>query len=93
MEYCLTRDQDGTLKLHEITSKFPRVSMYGDHWIGDYIRLNPDLFPEVVFENSPKRVSIDVNSFVFIDEVPEEQSSEVPQVLSDVDSEPNTNPD
>lgn len=63
MELWVARDKDGELCLYY--GKEPERN--GDSfWYGnvpfpeDYIKLNSDLFPQVTWENSPKKVRIEL---------------------------------
>jgi hypothetical protein len=55
MKLWIARDKDGTLALHESEPYCPYDNWHNSNqeWY-----LNPSLFPEVTFENSPQQVEI-----------------------------------
>jgi len=85
MDYVITRDADGALKLHLVSEKFPKRSDFGDYWIGDYIHLDPNLFPDIRWGQEPTKVNVNIE--LFRTEVSEEQSQEVLEVRESMDSE------
>ena len=90
MKYCVTRDEDGTLKLHLKSEKFPMLSESLGSWIGDYIYLDPDSFPDVRWGQEPINVEINVSKELSDLSVLEEQSQEIPQICEPVDPESNS---
>lgn len=61
MEFWITRDWDG-LTLFQSESE-PQLSddyLWYVNEDEDFMRLSEDLFPEITFENSPKKVKIEV---------------------------------
>lgn len=61
MEFWIARDWDG-LTLFQSESK-PQLSddyLWYDNGDGDFMQLSKDLFPEITFENSPKKIKIEV---------------------------------
>ena len=87
MEYVITRDKDGELKLHLKTDKYPfLVDEDGDNsmWCGRHIQLDGDLFPDIVYGMKPIAVEIEVklkenNEFEGLsnNEISQEQSQEI----------------
>lgn len=61
MELWIARDKDGKLELHK---KFPivKVDEEGEeYWLGHFLcYISKDLYPEVIFENSPQKVKIEL---------------------------------
>lgn len=90
IEYCITRDEDGELKLQEKTDIYPFKVEPDNFWVGNHIRLDPDMFPEIRWGDEPKQVKINVTISVPTDQIQEEQPSEIPQISGDVDQESDT---
>ena len=56
MKLWIARDKDGYLFLFD--EKPNRYEFWFDSKLGDSYNLKDDFFPEVTFENSPKKVEI-----------------------------------
>jgi hypothetical protein len=57
MELWIGRDRTGILKLYDNKPKFDKRKQEIMS-IGGYYEININLFPEVTFENSPRKVKI-----------------------------------
>ena len=56
MEFWIARDWDGlTLFQSESEPQLTDDYLWYDNGDGDFMRLSEDLFPEITFENSPKK--------------------------------------
>ena len=56
MEFWIARDWDGlTLFQSESEPQLTDDYLWYDDGDGDFMRLSEDLFPEITFENSPKK--------------------------------------
>lgn len=83
MEYLITRDKDGELKLQQKTDRYPFL-VNDEMWCGRHIQLEGDLFPEILYGQDPVEVEIEIkiknkdeHSELPNNEIPEEQSQEV----------------
>lgn len=61
MEFWIARDWDGlTLFQSESEPQLTDDYLWYDNGDGDFMRLSEDLFPEITFENSPKKIKFEV---------------------------------
>ena len=73
MECWIARTEKGSLDLYytkpqKFDGGFFLISRYSGEIIswdcynteGEWMRLNPDLFPEITYENSPKKIKIEI---------------------------------
>lgn len=61
MEFWIARDWDGlTLFQSESEPQLTDDYLWYDNGDGDFMRLSEDLFSEITFENSPKKIKIEV---------------------------------
>lgn len=62
MKYFIARDKDNTLKLY--TMEPIRMPLYKSEYFAvedhNYLVLDSNLYPEVTWENSPKKVKIEL---------------------------------
>lgn len=58
MKLWIARDEDGALAL--FVNERPMLHQNGrfDNFLGEYVTIDSDLFPEVTFENSPMEVEL-----------------------------------
>lgn len=92
-KYVITRDQDGDLKLHVCDDKFPLRSENLNSWIGNFIRLDNELFPDLKWENDPIEVTLNIEihdtgtKTISSEEVQTEQSQQVSEIHDGMDCE------
>ena len=61
MKFWITRDWDGlTLFQSELEPQLTDDDLWCDNGDGDFMRLSEDLFPEITFKNSPRKVKIEL---------------------------------
>lgn len=58
MEYYLARDKDNSLRLYQ--EGLFRSNYFDGMWIGFYIKVDDNSFPEITWENSPVKVKINI---------------------------------
>lgn len=96
LEYYIARNEDGILKLY---CDLPKKSDFGNYWVGNLsggdIKLDNDLFPELIWGMEPIQVNlkIELNERISNSEISEEQSTEISQVPENVDGQSNSESD
>ena len=60
MELWIARDLNNNLSVFSDKPKLKFINIHGKRiWVGDFVAaVKTDLFPEVTFENSPRKIEI-----------------------------------
>lgn len=70
MEYYLARDGDGDIRLFQ---EEPYKSQYFENmWIGYNVKIDNNLFPEITWDNSPVKVTINIEKDEQVNEIIQE---------------------